>query len=48
MVGTNHKKQGGWITLESVAGSVELAPLTIGHYYDHHYQSLAKDEKKLI
>ena len=46
MVGTNHKKQGGWITLESVAGSVELAPLTIGHYYDHHYQSLAKDEKK--
>ena len=46
VVGTNHKKQGGWITLESVAGSVELAPLTIGHYYDHHYQSLAKDEKK--
>ena len=44
VVGTNNKSPRGFFILESVPGSEELPPLTIGHYYDQHYQSLARVE----
>ena len=44
VVGTNNKNPRGFFILESVPGSEELPSLTIGHYYDKHYQSLARVE----
>ena len=42
VVGTNNKNPRGFFILESVPGSEKLPSLTIGHYYDKHYQSLAR------
>ena len=42
MIGTNNENPRGFFILESVPGSEKLPSLTIGHYYDQHYQSLAR------
>ena len=39
VIGTNNEN--GFFILESVPGSEGLPALTIGHYYEQHYQSLA-------
>jgi hypothetical protein len=41
VIGTNNENPRGFFILESVPGSEELPALTIGHYYEQHYQSLA-------
>ena len=41
VVGTNNKDPRGFFLLESVPGSETLPSLTIGHYFDQHFQSLA-------
>ena len=41
VIGTNNENPRGFFILESVPGSEELPVLTIGHYYEQHYQSLA-------